>query len=406
MSLLGLFAASVHGMTSQSDAMNAIAGNIANLRTGGYKRTDVQFATVLSQSISSENGSGGSASGSSQADFGGAIANNYARIATQGQIEASDRPLDIAINGNRGFFVVSPELDGSGESLFTRDGTFSIDVGADTTVMGIGGTPITVQEGYLVDKNGYFLQGWEYDPNGAYGSDLSSMQPLRVDNFAFSGVGEATTSAELSLNLPATESAGDFESFLIDVVDSAGNPWGLQTHFIKDTSVNSWLFDIAVAGGGSGTSVTLSPPADYSVSTEATQETVFDATTGTIRVQEAGTGVLAIDALRGLTAGDSFTIAGTALNDGTYTVQSVAADGASLIVDPATPLAADETTATTTTISASGVLGQSLSFAPDGSLASPTQYVVAITHPGGTTSNFTLDVSSITQFAGAFQPGA
>lgn len=402
MSLLGLFAASVHGMNSQSDAMNAIAGNIANLKTGGYKRTDVQFATVLSRSVSNQNGSGASAAGSSHADFGGSIAKSYARIGTPGEIESSGGALDLAINGGRGFFVVNPYRDGSGEALFTRDGTFATGIGPDTTVAGIGGAPITVQEGYLVDKNGFYLQGWDYDPAGSYGGDLGGLHALRVDGAAFGSIGEATTSAKLALNLPPDSPAGTLESFPIHGVDTAGNAWMLESRFIKDPIANSWRFDIADVGGGS---VAIAPPADFSRSIGTDENMEFDAATATIGIRSTSDGRLVGNAFAGLAAGDAITVAGTALNNGVYTVKSIAPDGASLTVDPTTPLAADETAALPATVAAAGVLGQPLTFKPDGTLAGAGQYDVAVSLAGGATSTFSFDLGAVTQFAGGFPGG-
>jgi len=40
---LGFYQPSVLGMESQSHALSVIGGNIANVTTGGYKRTDVHF---------------------------------------------------------------------------------------------------------------------------------------------------------------------------------------------------------------------------------------------------------------------------------------------------------------------------------------------------------------------------
>jgi flagellar hook protein FlgE len=43
-------------------------------------------------------------------------------------------------------------------------------------------------------------------------------------------------------------------------------------------------------------------------------------------------------------------------------------------------------------------------FDTNGYLANPAAYTIGITHPGGVTSNFTLDVSGFTQFGNTFSP--
>jgi flagellar hook protein FlgE len=385
MSVLGLFSTSVLGMEAQSHAMDVIAANIANVRTGGYKRTDVHFATVMSETLSSQPGDGPAPAGAAQADLGGPITQDYARISQPGSIEATGQALDAAITGGRGFFTVRSDLAGSGELLFTRDGRFATALAPDTSA-----------EGYLVDKNGYYLQGWTFDPSGAYGNDPSSLTALRVDRAAFSGVAAPTASATLSLNLPAAAAAGELETYAIDVIDSAGGQRTLTTRFFKDPVANVWNFDIA--GGSPGDSVAIVPPGDFAFVTGAAMQTLFDPATGTVQVQRTGGGVVS-GAFHGLGTGDSFMVSGTSSNDGVYTVRSVASDGGSLLVDPSTPLAAAETAVSPTSFAASGILGQPLTFNADGSLAGTGQYTVSVSHAGGTASGFTLDLGGCTQFA-------
>lgn len=401
MSVYGLFQSSVLGMESNSHALAAIASNIANVRTGGHKRTDVHFATVLSRTVSSQPGTPDNApSGTAHSDLGGVRPKDYARVSLQGQIEFTDRQLDAALNG-RGFFVLNSALDGSGEQLYGRDGRFSVLSGPQTAATGIGGAGITVNEGYLVDKNGYYLQGWEPDASGNFPTGAASLTSLRVDPYAFSSVGQATAQATLALNLPATDAAGDVETFTAEVFDSAGNRQDLLLRFIKDGAANVWDVDI---GGASGDVVTVVPSADFTYTTNAAQETVFDLAAGTIQVRGLGAGDPAAGSFTALAAGDTVTVAGSASNDGAYLVASVSGDGSTITLDPSTPLAANEFNAAPTGFLAAGVLAQPLTFGADGFLAAPGQYAVSVAHAGGTSSAFTLDVTGFTQFGGPFTP--
>jgi len=155
MSVIGMFQPSVMGMLGQAHAFATISTNVANVNTGGYKSTETRFATMVSHQIDEDN------------DFGGVRPKDHARIDDQGLLLSSDRKLDVGING-RGFFVVNTQLDGSGETLFTRDGSFQVRTGADTSVTADDGSTITVQEGYLVDKNGYYVQGWTPNADGSF----------------------------------------------------------------------------------------------------------------------------------------------------------------------------------------------------------------------------------------------
>jgi flagellar hook-basal body protein len=194
MTIYSAFSVPTLGMMAQSHALSNIGNNIANTTTGGFKRTDTNFSTLLSRSLDK------------QSDLGGIAPKDFNRISQSGNIIASDRELDIAING-QGFFILNSDVDGAGQEYYGRDGSFEIAAVNAITVAGIGDTNITTKDGYLVDKNGYFLQGWTPDPTtGLYTS--KSLSSLRVDDYAFAATNVATTNAYLELNLPSSDSPG------------------------------------------------------------------------------------------------------------------------------------------------------------------------------------------------------
>ena len=47
------------GMRSQAHALNTIGINVANVNTGGYKRTDTEFETLISKTLQNESDLGG-----------------------------------------------------------------------------------------------------------------------------------------------------------------------------------------------------------------------------------------------------------------------------------------------------------------------------------------------------------
>jgi flagellar hook protein FlgE len=210
MAILGSFATSISAMIAQSHAFNNISTNIANINTGGYKATNTGFETVLSRTFTSGQGSSTLSGGTPTLDsgLGGVRANDLATISKQGNIVASDRTLDVAINGN-GFFVLNAALDGSGEQIYTRDGAFDINTGEQFTVAGIPladgtATTVTSNEGHLVDKNGFFVQGVPVNPDGTFTAG-GALQPIRLDQFSFVEDFVPTSAAELVLNIPAGE---------------------------------------------------------------------------------------------------------------------------------------------------------------------------------------------------------
>jgi len=227
MAMYGAFSSSILGMMSQSKSLNTIGTNIANINTGGYKKTETRFETVLSRTISFNS------------DYGGVRPKDFQRIEQQGVITSTGRNLDAAISGN-GFFVLNTEVDGSGETLYTRDGSFETRAGNAITVPSDDGTStINTREMYLVNKNGYYVMGWQPDTTGAF-STTGTLSAMRVDPYAFIDSGQTTTNANLKLNLPSTASENDVHGYNIQTYDSNGASRILNMEFTKQAANGSW----------------------------------------------------------------------------------------------------------------------------------------------------------------------
>jgi len=194
MTVYSAFAVPTLGMMGQSHALNNIGNNIANISTGGFKRTDTNFSTLVSQRIDH------------QSDLGGMHPKDLQRVDQQGNMVSSASNMDLAING-QGFYIFNTKVDGSGDTFYGRDGAFDTKTVNDISVTGNGGTALTTKDGYIVDKNGYFLQGWTADSTtGLFSS--TTLSSLRIDPYAFASTGVPTTTAALNLNLPANNTAG------------------------------------------------------------------------------------------------------------------------------------------------------------------------------------------------------
>ena len=260
MTTIGAFQPAVSGMSSQSDALGVISTNIANVTTTGYKRTDTNFQTVLSGSVSFRMGNPESPGAASvQTDLGGVRSADRPRISLAGEYKATGRDLDLAVDG-RGFFVMKQSVTDGGASVYGRDGSLSV-----ATVAGANGAG---EQGFLVDKNGYFLQGWAAAADGSFPT-TGPTTSLRVDPAAFSSIGAPTTAARLVLNLPATDAVGAVETYSIDAFDSKSTQQPFQLAFSK-LSANSW--SLAANGTSLGTlqfdpSGALQEPKSYDVST-------------------------------------------------------------------------------------------------------------------------------------------
>ena len=216
MSLFGAMFSGVSGLNAQSQAMGIISDNISNLGTVGYKASEARFSTLVTQSATNDSYSPG-----------GVRMTPFAMIDKQGLLEASDSATDIAVAGT-GFLVVNTQDNSTGQFLFTRAGSFTVDL-----------------NGNLVNTGGYYLQGWPTDPAGvptaANTSIVSTLSTVNVSGV--SGVAVATTQVGLGANLPASSPIGsNFDNNLL-IFDSLGVAHNLQITWTK-TAVNTW--DVAI----------------------------------------------------------------------------------------------------------------------------------------------------------------
>jgi flagellar hook protein FlgE len=248
-----MFQPSVLGMQSQSQALSVISGNVANVTTTAYKRSDTGFETLLSRTwASSPAATGSNGALSRQSDIAGAAAKLYARVSAQGELATSERDLDLAIDG-AGFFLLSaPE-----GTVYSRDGRFGTVLGPEISVPGADGTEQTTNESYLADPNGFLLQGWRVRADGSFPTDAASLGPVRIDPAAFRSDSRATAGVALSLNLPATDDIGSQQTYGFDVIDQAGVARPLTAVFSK-TAGNTW--DLAIVGAADD-QVSISPTA-------------------------------------------------------------------------------------------------------------------------------------------------
>lgn len=267
MTVYGWFQPSVLGMTGQSRALEVISGNIANVTTTAYKRTESDFQTLLSRSWAGPSAAAGGAPVTFQSDIAGVVAVDRLRASDQGAIKGTGRDLDLAINGD-GFFVLN---DGAGGSVYSRDGAFTIAPISDPTA-----AAGAESAGYLVDSSGRTLQGWAYTGAAAGPAAGEALAPMRVDSGAFADAGEPTTLAALGLNLPSSDAVGSNRTYAMGILDSARMPHTLDLTFTKAAQPNTWSFLVT---GGSGEAITVTPPStDAGAAGGAGQAVSFDGT--------------------------------------------------------------------------------------------------------------------------------
>ena len=229
MSIYTALRAGVSGLTANSSALAVISDNIANVNTVGYKRSGVDFSALVNAQNSA-----------TTYNAGGVLPLTRQQISLQGSLEQSRSTTDLAISGD-GFFIVSPnsqQLSNGGSVLFTRAGSFTIDA-----------------NGYMVNAQGLFLQGWPVQSNGSVVSSPTSLSAIEPVNIAgVGGLAEPTKEVSINANLTSAETpyagaytAGDmatgtvqpqFETSL-EVYDSLGAPRSIAIGFLK-TGPNTW----------------------------------------------------------------------------------------------------------------------------------------------------------------------
>ena len=129
------------GLSAQDTNMATISNNLANVNTTGFKRDRAVFQDLLYQ-INRQ--PGGLSSENSELPSGlqlgtGVRVVGTAKQFTQGNLQVTEQPLDMAVNG-RGFFQV---LLPDGDVAYTRDGQFQLNADGD----------IVNPEGYLLEPN-------------------------------------------------------------------------------------------------------------------------------------------------------------------------------------------------------------------------------------------------------------
>jgi len=231
----------VSGLRTHQTKMDVIGNNISNVNTVAFKSGRVTFEQVFSQTLKGagapDAATGRGGTNPMQVGLGIGVS-SVDTIMTNGSVQRTDNPTDLAIEGE-GFFIVK---GGHADTYrFTRAGNFGID-----------------KTGNLVTGGGMNVYGWQAytrETDGTYTFDTEEeIEPINlyVDDTNKNKrmiAAKATTSAVLSGNLDASyaslgsgASAGNVQfSVPMTVYDSLGNSY----------TVNVDMWKIEAGSGGS-----------------------------------------------------------------------------------------------------------------------------------------------------------
>ncbi len=129
------------GLSAQDTNMSTISNNLANVNTTGFKRDRAVFQDLLYQI---DRQPGGLNTQNSELPSGLQLGTGVRIVGTakqfsQGNLEVTEQPLDMAVNG-RGFMQI---LLPDGQIAYTRDGQFQLNSNGD----------IVNPDGYLLEPN-------------------------------------------------------------------------------------------------------------------------------------------------------------------------------------------------------------------------------------------------------------
>ncbi|HHT71780.1 MAG TPA: flagellar basal-body rod protein FlgG [Firmicutes bacterium] len=193
------------GMLAQQLNIDVISHNLSNVNTNGFKKSRLEFQDLLYETIRGASPTADGGYVPSDLSVGhGVRPSATLRIFSTGNLQLTQNPLDVAIEGD-GFFVV--ELP-SGEEAYTRDGSFKLDADGD-----------------LVTTDGYLVMPGINIPPGAKSIVIAADGTISYELAGDAVTGDQITLAQfpnpaglraLGRNLfLATEAAGPVEDGLI-----------------------------------------------------------------------------------------------------------------------------------------------------------------------------------------------
>jgi len=202
--------ASVSGLGAQGQAISVISDNLANTNTIGYKASRSLFNQMVTSS-----GVNGTAY-----NAGGVGVTVDTDQASQGSLTATNSSTDLAISGNGFFKVGDSKVNNTGTTFYyTRAGSFIED-----------------KDGYLVNPQGYYLQGWKTDTDGTI-LNVQDPEPIELQSVGVSA--QKTSELSVAANLDSTED-------LSAQYDTSGTLSSSLSSILADPTLADYTTDVRV----------------------------------------------------------------------------------------------------------------------------------------------------------------
>ncbi|MGF1659570.1 MAG: flagellar hook protein FlgE [Rubrimonas sp.] len=224
--------AGVMGLNVNSSKLSTISDNIANSETKGYKRSMMEFSSlVLTERPTSY-------------DAGGVRAATVRDVEEQGALLSTRNVMDLAISG-RGFLPVTDITaikrgDATLPQMLTRTGSFRPD-----------------ENGVMRTTSGYALMGWKAVdgafPDGVARESATDLSPINISDVALAAepTKQITLGANLDARLTGQRATPAPKPFPISVeyFDVLGGAEKLDIRFTPDNAVaNNWTMGVYLPG--------------------------------------------------------------------------------------------------------------------------------------------------------------
>jgi flagellar hook protein FlgE len=225
--------AAVSGISANQTYLDNIANNIANVDTVGFKSQSTDFTDLLTEQISGATAPAGVTVGGGVNPLAvgsgvrvGAISTNL----TQGSLEQTNQPTDLAIEGS-GYLMALQQ----GQQYFTRAGHLLLDA-----------------NGNLVTPTGGLIQGWEANGSGV----IDTNAPTTAVSIPAGQVIAATATTDITMggNLPAWSGSGTAtpQTTTINAYDSLGDTVPVTFTFTPVSgTAGAWTINGSVPGATS-----------------------------------------------------------------------------------------------------------------------------------------------------------
>ncbi len=225
----------VSALRNHQIMMDVIGNNIANVNTVGFKSGRATFSEMYAQTLRGASRPTDTLGGTNPMQVGlGMAVNTLDTQFTQGSVENTGNPYDLALVGSS-FFIVKQ----SGQTMYTRAGDFLPDA-----------------NGRLVNGSGAVLQGKMADAQGVI-SQGTALQDIIIDS-AIKSPARATSKISYSGNLDSSSAVynagppptGGIYKTNVSAFDSLGNQMTLTLEFTK-SGENTWNWAASIPGASS-----------------------------------------------------------------------------------------------------------------------------------------------------------